>query len=84
MEQALQVAGAIAILLAFVLMQLSRLDPRSVAYLLLNFAGAATLAVLAALGRDWGFLLLEGSWAAVSAAGLVARARRRAGPADPG
>ena len=83
MEQALQVAGAVAILVAFVLVQLSRLDPRSVASLLLNFAGAATLAVLAARGRDWGFLLLEGTWAAVSAGGLLARARRRAGPGDP-
>jgi len=37
--------------------------------------GAAVLAVLAAHERQYGFLLLEASWAVVSAIGLLKRAR---------
>jgi hypothetical protein len=72
---ALQILGAIVTLIAFVGVQLERLDPRSWSYLLLNVVGGGTLAVLAALDRNWGFLLLEGTWAAVAAAGVVAKLR---------
>jgi hypothetical protein len=36
-------------------------------YLLLNLAGTFVLAFDAAVGHEWGFLLLEGAWAVVSA-----------------
>jgi hypothetical protein len=78
LEQGVQVAGALLILLAFVLSQAGRLDTRSRAYLWLNLVGSAVLAVLAALGPDWGFLLLEGAWALVSAWSLWSRSRGRA------
>ena len=52
----------------------------SLAYLVLNLVGAIVLAVDAALGRQWGFLLLEGVWAAVSALSLV---RRRSPSSEP-
>jgi hypothetical protein len=65
--QVLQVAGALLILGAFVLAQLGRLRTSAVAYLWPNLVGSAILAVLAALGSNWGFLLLEGAWAIVSA-----------------
>jgi len=73
----LQVFGALLVLVAFAASQAGRLDPTSVLYLLLNLVGAALLAVLALLDRDWGFLLLEGVWALVSLAGLVRAGRHR-------
>lgn len=76
-SQWLQIAGALLILAAFVLSQANRLDPRSAAYLLLNLAGAAILAVLAFQARRWGFVLLEGVWTLVAGAGLLARGRSR-------
>lgn len=75
MEQWLQVAGAIAILVAFVAVQMRRMEPTQWSYLSLNTIGGAVLAVLAALDRDWGFLLLEGVWTLVSAWALVRKAR---------
>jgi hypothetical protein len=75
MLQLVQVIGALAILAAFTLAQLGLLEQRSWSYLILNLVGATVLAVLAYLERQWGFLLLEGVWALVSAAGLWARMR---------
>lgn len=75
MEQVIQIAGAILILVAFIAAQRERMSPRSIAYLVLNLVGSAILAVLALLDSDWGFLLLEGVWAAVSAFGLAERLR---------
>ena len=72
MDQVAQIVGALLILGAFVLAQRKKLDTGSTTYLLLNVAGATVLAVVAAMGRDWGFLLLEGVWALVSMWGLVA------------
>lgn len=68
--QILQIGGALLILLAFALNQAKRMDSHSVIYLLLNLAGASILAILAAISYQWGFLLLEGVWALVSAYGL--------------
>jgi hypothetical protein len=82
--QLVQVLGAIAILVAFGFAQFGVLDHRSYPYLVLNLIGAAVLAVLAYVERQWGFLLLEGVWAIVSAWGLVARASGRHAPLDHG
>jgi hypothetical protein len=43
-----------------------------VSYLVLNLVGSAVLAADAWWGRQWGFVLLEGVWAAVSLGGLAA------------
>jgi hypothetical protein len=74
-EQVVQVLGSLLILVPFALQQLGRLRPQAVAYLLPNLVGSAVLAVDAAIGRQWGFLLLEGVWALVSAGSLVRRLR---------
>jgi hypothetical protein len=66
-----QIAGALAVLAAFALAQLGLLDQRARSYLVLNLAGASVLAVDAWFGEQWGFLLLEGAWALVSAWGLA-------------
>jgi len=78
-EQLVQVFGSILILIPFALAQLGRVDSRSLSYLLLNLIGSAVLAVDAAMTLQWGFLLLEGTWAVVSLAGLLGRTRGRAG-----
>jgi membrane-bound ClpP family serine protease len=73
--EVLQIVGAVLILVAFIGLQLRRLEPTSYSYLIFNAVGSALLALLAAIGSQWGFLLLEGSWAVISLVGLVNRAR---------
>jgi hypothetical protein len=77
MGQAIQIAGALFVLLAFAGAQLGRLDLRSLTYLAMNLVGSAALAVLAALDGQLGFLLLEGVWAVVSLWSLAAVLRSR-------
>ena len=81
-DQVVQVGGALLILAAFILAQMGRLETDSLVYLGLNLVGSTILAIDAWVGAEWGFLLLEGVWAIVSAVGL-ARTFRRA-PASPG
>jgi len=75
MDQVVQIVGALLILAAFTAVQLDRMRPDSRLYLALNLAGSAILAVLAVIGQQWGFVLLEGVWAIVSAWGLSAALR---------
>lgn len=71
LAQVLQVVGALLILAAYALAQARRLSDDSVAYLVMNLVGGGILAVLAGVDREWGFLLLEGSWALISLRGLA-------------
>ena len=73
LEQTVQIIGALFILAAFALAQTGRLPVESATYLWLNVVGAATLAVLAFLEEQWGFVLLETVWTAVSVWGLAKR-----------
>jgi hypothetical protein len=66
-DQLIQIVGALLILVAFGAVQFDRMRPDSGLYLALNLAGSAILAVLALAAAQWGFVLLEGVWAIVSA-----------------
>jgi hypothetical protein len=79
----IQIAGSLMILAAFALAQWGVLDAKSLRYLVLNVVGSAILAVDAALGAQWGFLLLEGVWAIVSAISLAAALRARGARRQP-
>ncbi len=77
MQMLIQVVGSLLILAGFALAQGGRLSTRSSAYLMLNLIGSTALAVDALHSRQWGFLLLEGSWSLVSAWGLARAVTRR-------
>ena len=66
----IQLTGSFLILVPFVLAQLKRLSTEAPLYIWLNLVGATVLAVDAWRGQQWGFLLLEATWAGVSAASL--------------
>ncbi len=70
MSEALQVLGALLVLVAFIAVQRGVIDTRSALSLMLNLTGSGLLASLALIGHQWGFLVLEGSWAIVSLVGL--------------
>lgn len=70
MSDVIQIAGALGVLVPFVLLQARRVDPASLPYLVPNLLGSGLLAVIAALDRNWGFLLLEAVWGAVAAKGI--------------
>jgi hypothetical protein len=65
-DQLLQILGAVLVLAAYAVAQFRLLPARSFAYGFLNLAGSAILALLALDSRQWGFLLLEGTWALIS------------------
>ena len=80
MDQVIQIIGALMVLSAYAAAQTGRWSTDDPVYLWLNLIGSAILATLAAISSNWGFLLLEGVWAAVSASALL-RPSRRARPA---
>jgi hypothetical protein len=75
MTQAVSLAGAALILLPFAASQLGRLAVQSRGYQAMNLAGSATLAAVAVVERQYGFIVLEGVWAVMSAIGLFRVAR---------
>ena len=65
------------ILIAYAAAQTGRWSTDAPVYLWLNEIGSIILAVLAAMTGNWGFLLLEGVWAIVTAHSLVKLRRTR-------
>ena len=60
MIQLFSVLGALIVLGAYAANQLRWIGPANLSYALLNFFGTGTLAIVALLERQWGFLFLEG------------------------
>lgn len=75
----LQVIGAVLILLGFVLSQTKALRQDSYRYLLLNLLGSSILAIIACSESQWGFLMLEATWAVFSLWGLARRLSNQLG-----
>ena len=70
-----QIAGAVVVLICFLLAQAKRISPEGYPYLLLNLVGSAAMTMTALIACQWGFVFLEGVWALFSAWGLVQRFR---------
>jgi hypothetical protein len=64
--QGISLIGSLSILAAFIANQVRRLTTTGLTYLMLNTIGSGILAVIAIIEHQWGFLLLEGTWALVS------------------
>jgi hypothetical protein len=77
MMQAFSVVAALLILFPFAASQVGRLSTRTLSYQLMNLAGSAGLTVVAVLERQYGFILLEGTWAIASAVGLASVLRAK-------
>lgn len=71
MAQIGSLVGAALILWAYAGQQFGRMTTQSRVYLSLNFLGSAMLATVAATQELWGFVILNGVWAIVSAGGMA-------------
>jgi hypothetical protein len=68
--QVISFIGAVLILAAYMALQLNRLSAETMTFQLLNLFGGVFLCITAVALRQYGFILVEGLWAILSAAGL--------------
>ena len=67
--QIISLVGAVLILYAFASQQLGRLAAETRTYQILNLIGGFCLCIAAIAARQYGFILLEGTWTVASAYG---------------
>jgi hypothetical protein len=75
--QVISIIGAVLILVAYAALQLNRLQADTVAFQTLNLFGGIFLCITAVAMLQYGFILVEGLWAVLSAAGLWRVVTRR-------
>lgn len=63
--------GVTILLFAYFLNLTDKIGKDSLVYLQMNFLGAALACLASVLMNYWPFIILEGSWALVSAFGIV-------------
>jgi NADH:ubiquinone oxidoreductase subunit 6 (subunit J) len=73
--QIISLAGAILVLFAFAAQQHGRLAAETRTYQILNLFGGFFLCTAAVAAKQYGFILLEGTWTVASAYGLWRLAR---------
>ena len=71
MIQAISILGALAIFIAYAANQFGWTDASNLRYQLANLFGSGILTVVAVIGVQFGFILLEGAWALMSLWGIV-------------
>ena len=76
MMTTLSIAGAVAVLIAFVMSNLRKMDPKGKAYALLNFVGTGALAVTVIDPLNVGVLAVETVWSLFSLYLLVLAMKR--------
>ncbi len=76
-HQIISFVGALLILIAYVGHQLQRMNPRGVAYNLLNAVGSGLLGWMALQPFQLGFVILEFAWVMVSVYGWYAGSRQK-------
>jgi hypothetical protein len=76
-EHIISLVGAGMILAAYGAQQLQKLDSNSLLYIVLNLIGSLILAVVAYRIWQTGLILVEGSWALISAFALIRYFRRQ-------
>jgi hypothetical protein len=77
MTLAAQLTGSFLILVAFIGVQMGRVSTARFPYLIANVVGSLLLLVTAVVEEQWGFVLLEVAWLAVSLWSLVRLLSRR-------
>jgi hypothetical protein len=77
MYDVVQLTGSLFVLAAFVAALTGRLPQSSYRYLAANAVGSTVLTATAVVSLEWGFLLLEGTWAVVSVYSIVRKATGR-------
>jgi drug/metabolite transporter (DMT)-like permease len=79
LRQSVSLVGAALILAAYLALQRGWLPREDRRYNALNFFGSVLLTWVAVGDRNWGFIVLEGSWALLSLPPLLRPPTRRPG-----